>query len=482
MEAQSPHLAIAEQPGLAEPSGADAWRAEFGAMATLAWPLILSNLTMAIIQATDVVLMGWLGPQALAASALGVNLSLALTIFCIGLVLAASPLLATELGRNRHSVRDVRRTFRQACWAAIAITIPSWVLLWNAQSVMLALGQQPDLATGAAQFLRGYMWSMLPFLLFQAMRHFVAALERPGWILIISLIGIPLNALLSWSLIFGHFGLPAWGLFGGGLGSSIVWMLMALGLGIVIMRQRTFRRYHLFGNFWRPDWRRFATIWRVGLPIAMTLGFEGAVFSAAVYLMGLINAASVAAHAVALQLAALSFMVPMGVGQAATVRVGLGYGRGDAAAIARSGWVAFILGVGFMAAMALVMVAIPEQLVGIFIDRSVAANQPVITLAVSFLGVAAIFQIVDGAQVVAAGMLRGLHDTKVPMVFALFGYWVVGIGVGVGLAFWMDMDGIGIWIGLAAGLAVVSVLMLLRWMLRARNGLLPDAASSALQN
>jgi multidrug resistance protein, MATE family len=451
------------------------WRDEAMAMITLAWPLILSNLTVTVISATDVVLLGRLGARELAAAALGLNLNMALTIFSLGLVYAASPMMASEIGRKSNSVRDVRRTFRQSLWAIVTIVIPMWLLLWHTEDIMLTFGQEPELAKGAGQFVHGYQWSMLPFLIFQAMRSFVAALERPGWVLAVSMIGIVLNAIVSWALIFGKLGLPALGLFGAGLGTSIVWMLMALALGLVILRERQFRRYHLFGRFWRPDWARYRAVWRLGLPIAITLGFEAGVFAAAVWLMGLINAESVAAHTIALQIASMTFMVPMGLAQAATIRVGIGYGRKNAAAIHRSGWVAFILGVGFMAVMALTLLLFPFTLIGIFIDPDLAENARVVELAASFLLVAAIFQIVDGAQVVGAGMLRGLHDTRVPMIFALIGYWVIGIGVGTGLAFWVRMQGVGIWIGLASGLAVVSILMLGRWQARARLGLLPQS-------
>jgi multidrug resistance protein, MATE family len=450
------------------------WRAEAVAMLMLAWPLILANLTMTFISATDVILLGRLGARELAASALGLNLNMALTIFSLGLVYASAPMMASEIGRKSNSVRDVRRTFRQSLWAIVTIVIPMWMLLWHTESIMLVFGQDPELAKGAGQFIHGYQWSMLPFLLFQAMRSFLAALERPGWVLAVSLFGIVLNALISWALIFGQFGLPALGLFGAGLGTSIVWTLMVIALALIIMRERQFRRYHLFGRFWRPDWARYRAVWRLGLPIAITLGFEAGVFAAAVWLMGLINAESVAAHTIALQIASMTFMVPMGLAQAATVRVGIGYGRKDAAAIHRSGWMAFLLGVGFMALMALTLLAFPHTLIGIFIDSDLAENARVIELATSFLVVAAVFQIADGAQVVGAGMLRGLQDTRVPMVFALFGYWVIGIGVGTGLAFWGGMQGVGIWIGLASGLAVVSILMLIRWRARARLGLLPQ--------
>ncbi len=449
------------------------WSDELRATVALAWPLILSNLTMSLIQATDVVLLGWLGPHPLAASVLGLNLTFTFILLGIGVVAASSPMIATALGKRSSAVRDVRRSFRQACWVAMCISLVSWAVLWNAESIIGMLGQEPALARDAERFLHGYMWSMLPFLLFQAMRNFLSAMERPRWIFIVSGAGIVLNALLCWALIFGRLGLPALGVFGAGLGSTIVWTALTAVLAVVLMTDRQFRRFHLFGRWWRADWPRFRHIWRLGLPIGLTMAFEGAVFGAAAYLMGLIDTASIAAHAVALQIAALTFMVPLGLGQAATVRVGRAVGRKDRDGIARAGWTAWVLGVGFMAVMALVMWIIPRDLVTLFL-KDVPANARVIELGVSFLAVAAAFQIVDGAQVVGAGMLRGLHDTRVPMLFALFGYWVVGIGVGVGLAFPGGWHGVGIWTGLATGLAVVAALMIARWMMRDRLGLSPS--------
>jgi MATE family multidrug resistance protein len=186
--------------------------------------------------------------------------------------------------------------------------------------------------------------------------------------------------------------------------------------------------------------------------------------------MGWIGAPAVAAHAVALQLAALTFMVPLGLGQAATVRVGFALGRRDEPGIARAGWTGWVIGVAFMGAMALVMWIIPRELVTLFL-RDVPANALVIGLAISFLKVAAAFQLVDGAQVIGAGMLRGLHDTRWPLIFALIGYWGIGLGIGAWLAFAADWKGVGIWVGLASGLAAVAVLMLARWVLRDRLGL-----------
>jgi multidrug resistance protein, MATE family len=470
MQTACPALALSSLPRYRRAMRATPLTTEVRATLSLAWPLILANLTMASIQATDVLLMGRLGTRPLAASALGLNLNFALSLICLGLVTASSPMIATALGRRANNVREVRRTFRQSLWLIASVTPPVWLILWNAEPLIVGLGQDPGLARGAATFLHGYMWSMLPFLLFQAMRNFVSALERPGWVLGISLGGVALNAALGWALIFGRLGFPALGLFGGGLASSIVWSLLALALAVVLVTDRQFCRFHLFGRWWRPDWPRYRRLWLLGLPIGLAMGFEGGVFSAAAYLMGLISADAVAAHAVALQIAALSFMVPWGMAQAATVRVGLALGRRDRAGIARAGWSAWSMGTGFMALMALVIWAIPHQLITLFLEDD-AANARVIALAVSFLGVAAIFQIVDGAQVVGAGILRGLHDTRVPMIFTLVGYWLIGIGVGVWLAFRAGWDGVGIWAGLALGLAIVAVLMLARWVRRDRLGL-----------
>ena len=452
-----------------------AWLAELRSTLALAWPLILANLTMQLIQATDVVLLGWLGPNELAAAALGLSLSFGMILFALGVLTATSPMMASALGARSNAVRDVRRTFRQGVWAAALMTVPTLIVLWNAEGVILAFGQEPELARLAGRFLRGYMWVIPTWMLFQVMRNFVSALERPGWVLAISAAGIPLNALVSWSLIFGHLGMPELGIVGGGIGSSIVWAAMALALAIVVLTNRQFRRFHLFGRFWRPDWPRFRQLFRLGGPIGLTMGFEGAVFSAAAYLMGLFGAPSVAAHQIALQIAATSFMVPLALGQATTVRVGLAYGRGDRAAIGLAGWTAFGLSTAFMTLMATLMFAFPRELITLFLEDT-PANATVVALGVSFLRIAALFQIVDGWQVVGAGMLRGLHDTRVPMIFALFGYWAIGLGVGIALAFAMNWRGIGIWWGLAAGLGVVAVLMLWRWSRRDRLGLLPASA------
>jgi multidrug resistance protein, MATE family len=446
------------------------WRGELRATLGLAWPLILANLTQQLIQATDVLLMGRLGSTQLAAATLALNLTFTFNLLLLGLVIASSPMMATALGKRFNAVRDVRRTFRAGIWLLIVTLPPYWLLLWHVGALMRAFGISEELASQGQTFLRAYMWCTAPWLLFQLLRSFVAALERPRVVLWLSLIGIALNALLSWALIFGHFGLPALGLMGGGLGSTLTWIILCLALAALVSRDRQFRRFHLFGHWWRFDRQRTAAMARLGWPIGVTMALEMGVFALAAYFMGWIGAPAVAAHAVALQLAALTFMVPLGLGQAATVRVGLALGRGDKAGITRAGWTAWILGVGFMGTMALGMWLAPRELVTLFLT-DVPANALTIALAVSFLRVAAAFQLVDGAQVIGAGMLRGLHDTRWPLIFALVGYWVVGLGIGAWLAFGRDWQGVGIWIGLASGLAAVALLMIGRWLLRERLGL-----------
>ncbi|HKV15074.1 MAG TPA: MATE family efflux transporter [Reyranella sp.] len=456
--------------------GWQAWRAEGRATLVLAWPLILTNLAQTAMTATDVLLMGRLGPETLAAGALGSNLYFATMIFGLGLTTATAPMIARELGRKSHSVRDVRRTVRQGLWAAVVIAVPIWLVLWHTEAILLAMGQRPDLALHASHYMRTLQWSILPFFFYLVLRSFVSALERPRWAMAIGLAGVAVNAFAAWCLIFGNLGLPRLELVGAGIATTLADTFMVAALAVVLHADRRFRRYHLFGRFWRADWPRFIELWRLGMPIGATLVFEVAVFNASTFLMGLIGEDSIAAHSIALQIASLSFMVPLGLSQAATVRVGRAFGAGDAEGVGRAGWTALAMGTAFMATAALVMILAPRTLIGVFLDLDVPTNAPVVDLAVSFLALAALFQLADGGQAVAAGMLRGLHDTRVPMVYAGLGYWGIGLVVGVVLAFVVKLEGIGIWIGLAAGLTTVAILLLTRWLRRERLGLLARTA------
>lgn len=452
------------------------WRGEIRAMMLLAWPMVLTNLAQTAMTATDVMMMGRVGPEALAAGTLGSNVYFAPMIFGLGLILATSPMIARELGRRSTSVRDVRRTVRQGMWVGLIVAVPIWLLLWQTEAILLAMGQDPALSAQAADYMRALQWALLPFYWYIVLRSFISALERPGWALVVMVVAVTFNIVANWALIFGNLGFPAMGIVGAGIATTASSTLMFLGMVVVVTTDRQFRRYAIFGRFWRADWPRLIELVRLGLPIAGVLALEVSVFNAAALLMGLIDATSLAAHAIAIQIASITFMVPMGLGQAATVRVGRAFGANDREGVTRAGWTAFVLGVGFMALVALVMLFAPRALIWAFIDLDDPVNLPVVELAVTFLALAALFQIVDGAQAVGGGMLRGLHDTTVPMIYAAIGYWAIGMSLGVALAFPLGFDGVGIWIGLSVGLAVVAVLFITRWMGRER--FLPQPALS----
>jgi MATE family multidrug resistance protein len=448
------------------------WLREIRATAALSWPLAVTNLAQIAMGTTDVMMMGSLGPDTLAAGALGTNLYFIALIFGAGLLNATSPMIARDLGRDPNAVGDVRGTMRQALWSAAGVAVPCWLVLWWSEPLLIAMGQDVALSAKAGLYVHALEWALLPTWCYLVMRSFFSALERPAWSLRIGLAAIAVNALANWCLMLGHCGCKPFGIAGSGFATSLSSTLMFLALGFVGCVAEPFRHYRLFADLFQPDWARLREFWRLGLPMAAAVSFEVTMFNAAVFLMGLIGTASLAAHSIAIQLASLTFMVPLGIGQAATVRVGRAYGAQDRKAVSRAGWTAWGLAVGFMATMSITMIVAPRLLISIFLDTAEPKNAPVVELAISFLMLAALFQIADGAQTVGAGMLRGLHDARVPMLFALIGYWGIGLPLGVLLAFAAGLGGVGIWVGLASGLGIVAVLMLRRWLNREAGGLL----------
>lgn len=453
------------------PKIGSAWLDELRAIAWLSLPISATNLAQMAMATTDVLMMGRLGADVLAAGTLGVNFYVIFMIFGIGLTNAAAPFIASALGRDRGDTADVRRTVQQACWAVVAICLPSWMILWWTEPILRLMGQDAALSALAGTYVRALQWSMLPFLFYLVLRSFVSALERPMLALAIGLSGVALNALGNWCLLLGRCGFPSIGIAGSGLATTLTDIFMFAALAAIVWRDRQFSRFRLADHFWRPDWERFRAFWRLGLPMAATTTFEVTIFNAAVFLMGLISTAALAAHSVAIQIAALSFMVPLGIGQAATVRVGLAFGAHDREGIGRAGWTALGVALTFAVFTSALMILAPRALVGLFLDLADPSNAAIVQLATAYLALAALFQIADGTQGVGAGMLRGLHDGRVPMLIALFGYWGVGLPLGAALAFWAGIGGVGIWIGLAAGLSVVAALMIYRWMARERLGL-----------
>jgi len=449
------------------------WRGELAATLRLAGPLAAANLLQMLVYAVDVIFVARLGEQALAAASLSIAL-FSLMMWCFsGLTGMVAALIAAELGRRRHAVREVRRSARMALWLALACSLPGMAVCWFGEEIMLLAGQDAQVAERAGGFLRVIMWAIVPMIFANVLRSVISALGRPIFATAITGLAVGVAALANYAFVFGRLGAPALGLEGSALASVVTALFMLAAYVVAICTDRRLRRYHLFGNWWRTEWPRFFELLRTGLPVAATILAEAGLFSSAAFLMGLLGPSQLAGHTIALQVAALGFQVPFGIGQAATIRVGYHYGAGDSVALGRAGWVAIGLGTGFMAVTASIMLFLPKLVLGIYVDTAAPANAAMVGYAVRFMVVAAAFQVFDGLQAVAAGALRGLRDTQVPMVFALLGYWVPGLGTAVFLGFFTPLQGVGVWLGLAVGLIVVALLMIQRWARRVRLGLLP---------
>lgn len=448
--------------------------AELRALLLLAAPLVGANLLQMAVAAVDVVFVARLGTTEFAAATLGVFMFNLCMYGLFGLTGAAAPIIAAELGRRRHAVREIRRSFRMALWLTVVASLVLMAVLAQGESLLRLAGQDAVVARRAAAFLDIALFGLIPGVAASVMRNAAAALGRQGWAFAVTVVALGVAILGNWCLVFGNAGFPALGLEGSAIATVVTLTATMLAYAIILVVDPHLRRYRLFGRWWRSEWTRFAEIVRLGVPIALTWTFEGALFGGAAILMGLIGVAEIAAHAVALNIAAVTFQVPLGIAQAATIRVGTAFGARDPVWIGRAGRMALAVGIGFMAFTAALIWATPRMFVGVYVDADAPANAQVVALAVQYLGVAALFQLVDGAQAVAAGVLRGLQDTRMPMLIALFGYWVIGFGTAVLLGFGLHWEGVGIWLGLAAGLLAVSIMLLWRWSRRKVLGLVPD--------
>lgn len=337
--------------------------------------------------------------------------------------------------------------------------------------IMRATGQDENLIAIGFPYLAVIVFSLIPMILTNVLRTYVSTLGRPVFATAIIFAGIFVNALGNYALIFGNLGMPRLELVGAGIATIITTCVTLLAYVAVIQWDKRLRRHRIFGRWWRPDWPRFWEITRIGIPIGLTVIAEAGIFAAAAFLMGAFGASALAGHTIALQLAALAFQIPFGVGQAVTIRVGLFYGARDLAGMKRAGWVAMFMGTGFMAFTALAMITFPQSLIALYVDVDAANNAAMVAFAMQFLVWAAAFQLADGLQAVALGALRGLQDTRVPMWMATFSYWVAGIGIAIGLGFYTPLAETGIWIGLATGLVVAAILLTWRWHQREKLGL-----------
>ncbi|MFY8048127.1 MAG: MATE family efflux transporter [Erythrobacter sp.] len=455
----------------ATPLSTPGWGQEIRATLALAVPLAATNLLQMLIHAVDVIFIARLGDQPLAASSLAIAI-FGLTVWAMtGLVGACAPLIAAERGRKLHSVRDIRRTVRMGMWVSVLFGLVGMGVAFAGETLLLLSGQGAAMAAMAGDFLFVLAFAMIPMVLAGVFRIFVAALGKPGYATAITLLALGTNILGNWALVFGNLGLPALGLMGSALSSVITALAMLVAYVVVISGDRTLRRYRIFGRWWRPEWTRLKQIMAIGTPIALTVLAEAGLFSGAALLMGRIGETELAAHTLALNLAALAFQIPFGTAQATTIRVGYHMGAGDRIAAGRAGWVALAIGTGFMSTTALAMLLVPTVLLQVYVDTAAPANAALVAFAVQYLVLAAIFQLADGVQAVAAGALRGLQDTQVPMWIAIFSYWVPGFGLAIGLGFSTPLEGTGVWIGLATGLFFAAGGLLWRWAQRDRLGL-----------
>ncbi|OJW69825.1 MAG: MATE family efflux transporter [Sphingomonadales bacterium 63-6] len=449
------------------------WRSELAATLRLAVPLALAGMLQMATHATDVIFVARLGEQSLAAASLTVSIFGVVTWSLSGLTGSVAALIAAELGRRKHAVREVRRSTRMALWVAIASSALGMAICAQGETLMRLSGQDPAVSALSSEYLGLLLWAMPGMVAANVLRSFVSALGRPIYATVITGLGVVVNCIGNYALVFGNLGAPALGLDGSGI-ATICASLFTLGAYVLaIQHNRILRRYYIWGRFWRPEWPRLGDIGRIGAPVAITVLAEAGFFSGAAFLMGRIGPAELAGHALALNLASFTFQVPFAIGQAAAIRVGFHYGAKNLPAIGLAGWAAVVSGTGFMLVAAATMLLLPRLLLSIYVDVDDPANRVMVGFAISYMVVAAAFQLVDGVQAVAMGALRGLQDTRLPMAYAIFGYWVPGLGCSLLLGFYTPLAGVGVWIGLAVGLVVVAVLMLRRWMRRERLGLLP---------
>ena len=365
-------------------------------------------------------------------------------------------------GTKAADAREVRIVVRMGLWSVALVSLPLLGLLIFTRPILLTLGQQPQMARDAGIFVSG-LAAGLPFALgFQVLRSFSTALSRAVPPLAVMALAILWNAGFDYALIFGHFGLPRLGLLGAGLASASSNIFSFVAMLCVCLGVPALKRYRILHRLWQPHWSSFAELFHLGLPIGITMVFEVALFNGAALAMGIFGLASLAAHQIAITIPSLTFMIPLGIGLAATVRVGLAKGAGDARAARRAGFTAIAMGAIFMCCTALVLLLWPREIATLWLP-DIPDNADVLALAVSFLHVAAAFQLVDGIQVTASMSLRGLKDAHGPMWLAGASYWLAGAPVAIALGFFYHMQGLGIWLGLAFGLLVAALSLTTRF-------------------
>lgn len=426
----------------------------------LAVPLAAAQLAQAATGFIDTVMMGLLGSRTIAAGGLGATLFTALLIIGTGIVSAVSPLAAEAHGAGKTEV--VGRVARQGLWLSVAIALPVTLLIWNGGLLLRLFGQEEENVVLAEQYLRAIAWGYLPGLAFAVLKNFVSALSQTRPIIVITVCGTVFNVAANYVLMFGFLGLPALGIAGIGWASALSVWGMFLALAVYVLSP-AFKVYGVFRSLLQFDGRVFWELLRIGWSIGVLAAVETGLFTVTTFLMGQLGTLTLAAHQIALQTASMTFMIPLGISFATTVRVGQLSGRGDLSGARLAGYVGICLGGIFMGIMAIVFWTMPRLLISLYLDVQNPANANVVTLAQSLLSVAAMFQMFDGIQIIAAGALRGLKDTRVPMLVGILAYWCIGLTSGYLLGLQLGFGGIGLWWGLAIGLSAAATVLTWRF-------------------
>ena len=433
-------------------------RRETAATLALALPLVLTQLTQMSISFVDVVMVGRLGTASMAAAVIGSTVYLTLAMVCLGVVVAVQPSVAQATGAGDAAAAS--RATRQGLWLGLLLGAPVVVGLGYMEPVLLATGQAPETADLAARYLAAIRWGFVPNLWFTALRGLCEGVARPRPVLVVTLVGVAVNVALNWVLIYGQLGAPALGMVGTGWASSVSVCAMTVLLGAYVF-WGPLRGYRVFRGLRRPEPAALRELFALGWPIGVTFGLEGGLFTAATLLIGQMGEVALAAHQIALNAASVAFMVPLGIGMAGAVRVGQAAGAGDVRGAARAGWAAIALGGASMGASALAFWLAPGVIVWVYAGAD--ADPELARRAVVLLGIAAVFQLADGTQAAAAGALRGLKDTRVPMLIGAVSYWGLGLGLGALLLFGLDRGAPGMWWGLTLGLAAAAVMLTARF-------------------
>ena len=427
----------------------------------LGLPLIGSHLAQMSLHITDTIMLGWYSISALASVVLGGTLFFVLFILGSGFAQSLMPLVAHAAAADDD--RQVRRATRMGLWLSILFGGLILPVLWHSASLLRGLGQDPDIAALAQDFLRIAGFGMIPALVVMALKSYLAALHRTQVVLWVTIATVFVNAGLAYALIFGHWGAPELGVRGAAIASLGSQLLSAVLLLIYAAAFGPLRRYALFLRFWRPDWQAMAQVWRLGWPIGLTGLAESGLFSAASVMMGWIGTPELAAHGIAMQIASITFMIHLGLSNAATVRAGRALGEGDPAGLRDGALVAIALSMlaafGFISAF----LGMPGALIGLFLAPGDPERAALIRIGSGLLVMAALFQLTDAAQVMALGLLRGVQDTRVPMLIAIVSYWVIGAPMAYLMGTSWGLGGQGIWLGLVIGLTFAATLLMLRF-------------------